>query len=559
MLEARRTIFWSGAYRVVVKDSLGNAIWTMDGISDLAYGAGLRADLASFTDGAKGAGLVGFGPTVSYGANTIGTFLQAIHARTAAEISAGVTPTNYSILPHTATGKFDLRRYGAAETYSAIVDDLPFWNTAISVINATANKTGDITGPVRTYRINGTLTISINVGIDFGPSSNGNSTQGMCLFSDTNLPILVFDTPAVSRFVSWANFTVCGTSVKAGTGTAKTSQHGITINNRGTWLNNVSIRACGGISLRVLDSNGAIISNVYASLGDGTAVVFDYLSSANVSPSVGFNVLINVIGSNCSGNGLHVISSDGRNTMLGCDFEQNTGVGRKFGSGVLGWTEYTGHSELNTGGSVVWDATSNYNEIGTIWGDSGGVEADPVNNGLIGNRIGGQKFASGGGGFNTQRVGPLMIGYGFAEYSAAANSAPNAIPFDDTPPQASGEGATRMSLTYVPKMAGTRLRIFGQVCMAISAGTYAIAAVFNNLFSATDAQSAEAVAVAADTLVVIPFSAEYTTTSTSSVNINVNIGSSSAATVYFNSTSTGRKFGAANKSFIRVEEFYGIP
>lgn len=54
-------IFWSGAYRVVVQDSLGNAVWTMDGVSNLGYDTDptLRADLASTTTGSEGARLIG--------------------------------------------------------------------------------------------------------------------------------------------------------------------------------------------------------------------------------------------------------------------------------------------------------------------------------------------------------------------------------------------------------------------------------------------------------------------------------------------------------------------
>lgn len=107
ILDARgeAPIFWSGAYRVVIQDSLGNAIWTMDGVADL-----LRADLASTTDATKGAALIGFNPALAYPAGSIGAFLVSIYGRSTAEIAAGVTPTNYNFF------EFNLLRYGADRT-----------------------------------------------------------------------------------------------------------------------------------------------------------------------------------------------------------------------------------------------------------------------------------------------------------------------------------------------------------------------------------------------------------------------------------------------------------
>lgn len=97
VLDARgeAVIFWNGAYRVRLEDNLGNTIWTVDGVAYLDPTTALLADLANFGTGTKGAGMVGFGPTVGYSANTIGSFLNSIYGRTAAEILAGVFPVNY--------------------------------------------------------------------------------------------------------------------------------------------------------------------------------------------------------------------------------------------------------------------------------------------------------------------------------------------------------------------------------------------------------------------------------------------------------------------------------
>ena len=76
------TIFWNGAYKVVLHDSADVAIWTVDGIAtpDVAGAAaavdsGIRADLANASVPAKGAGMSGF--TV----NAVGAAARTLYAR----------------------------------------------------------------------------------------------------------------------------------------------------------------------------------------------------------------------------------------------------------------------------------------------------------------------------------------------------------------------------------------------------------------------------------------------------------------------------------------------
>jgi hypothetical protein len=157
ILDARgeAPIFWSGAYRVVIQDSVGNAVWTMDGISDLSYGAGLRADLASQVDGTKGAGLVGYGPAVSYPAGTIGGFLGSVYGRTAAEILAGVTPTNFFYPPLTVD------RYGT-NSVQGTTDMRAAAQSAVDVANVAGGGTV-VFLPGNLYRLvcGGPTTLSI--------------------------------------------------------------------------------------------------------------------------------------------------------------------------------------------------------------------------------------------------------------------------------------------------------------------------------------------------------------------------------------------------------------
>lgn len=112
VLDARgeAVVFWSGAYRVRLEDNLGNTIWTVDGVSYVDSTATLIADLATFNNAAKGAGMVGFGPTVPYGANTVGGLLVQAFGPSPAEIARGVTPANYGYVWG------DINRYGTNTT-----------------------------------------------------------------------------------------------------------------------------------------------------------------------------------------------------------------------------------------------------------------------------------------------------------------------------------------------------------------------------------------------------------------------------------------------------------
>lgn len=83
ILDARgeATIFWNGAYKVVLRDALDNIIWTVDFIQDAnaaaaAYDAAIRADLLSVVNIAKGAGMSGYAASLLYAAGTVGAKLR---------------------------------------------------------------------------------------------------------------------------------------------------------------------------------------------------------------------------------------------------------------------------------------------------------------------------------------------------------------------------------------------------------------------------------------------------------------------------------------------------
>jgi hypothetical protein len=83
ILDARgeATIFWSGTYKVVLKDALDATIWTVDNVSDpgvldAAISAAIYAVLASYTVVGNGAGRIGYDKTLTYAANTIGDAMR---------------------------------------------------------------------------------------------------------------------------------------------------------------------------------------------------------------------------------------------------------------------------------------------------------------------------------------------------------------------------------------------------------------------------------------------------------------------------------------------------
>ncbi len=114
--------------------------------------ADLLAAVQAINDllGSAGPSLLAYTPTASYAAG-IGQFLNKIYARTADEVSAGVTPTNYEFPPG------DVRRYGAIGDDSTNNDSA--FNSARLVMAVTA---GELEFHPGTYRFASTQTWKIN-------------------------------------------------------------------------------------------------------------------------------------------------------------------------------------------------------------------------------------------------------------------------------------------------------------------------------------------------------------------------------------------------------------
>lgn len=174
ILDARgeATIFWSGAYRVIVQDSLGNVVIpAIDGISDANYqDVQLRADLLDATSAVKGADLVGFDASVAYTGQSVGGFLESIYKRTLAEISASVTPTNYWYPP----GYVD--RY-VTNTVPGTTDCAAGFSAAAQVANLLGCMVRwGITAP---YRCNSPINCTGISGVIFNDESGADASAGV--------------------------------------------------------------------------------------------------------------------------------------------------------------------------------------------------------------------------------------------------------------------------------------------------------------------------------------------------------------------------------------------
>jgi hypothetical protein len=443
--------------------------------------------------------------------------------QTKAEELVGIIPVNYAYAPG------DVRRYGAAHTYSASVNDLPFIEAAIASLGANG---GHFTGPARVYQIDGTLDIDTLVSPVFGPCNNGSASDGFVLFSDTDAPILRFNTTA-NRFVSWSNFAVVGT-----TGGGLTAQHGIVINSAGVRFSNWNVRACGGDGVVVEQCYGGSFRDAYISLCAGDGVRW--------AGNVGANKWDCVVCAANGGQGFNVDSADGSDHFDTCVSEQNGGAGWYFGTDVEGFTGIHCYSEQNTDGPVVYASASNKNHLHfNSWSDSGG-EPEPSNSGGSQNIWSGRKYLS-------TPIVPRLIQRAFKDLFAVETASVNAIPYDDTIPQSS-EGLSVDSLSITPIRTGDLLKVRAWGFFECPAGI-AIVTIFKN--SATDASFAKALGeVAANKPIAFDFEWQDSATAGSSVAYTLVVGCSAGGTVTFGGTGGSRRFGGVAFGGISIEEFW---
>lgn len=144
-------VFVSGDFSLSVRDLRGRLVIYAPSAADYAVAQQINsnaADFANEADAAKGANLFGYNPALAY-TDGLGQFLNYLHARTANEVSAGVTPTNY------AYHELDPRRYGAAGDTNGTTgngtDDSTAWRNLGLVLQQRGG--GVVRGGGKLYRV----------------------------------------------------------------------------------------------------------------------------------------------------------------------------------------------------------------------------------------------------------------------------------------------------------------------------------------------------------------------------------------------------------------------
>ena len=237
---------------------------------------------ASASDAALGAALVAYNPAQPY-ASGLGQFLNYQHARTAGEIAAGVTPTNYAYLPG------DVRRYGAVGDGTT--------NSSTAFANAIASS-DDVFVPGLTFRAS-------NLNLRSGVTIRGVGNTSRVRPVDSNdHGVITTDSGGAALFIKGVTIRdVCFFSDVATTAFSE-QKHLVTVNGAKDWM----------------------IENVRFEgfRGDGL-----YIGSGDIGGTERHNVNIKV--NNCTFDGVNndnrqgisVIDVDGL-TVENCDFLNTT-------------------------------------------------------------------------------------------------------------------------------------------------------------------------------------------------------------------------------------------
>ena len=269
----------------------------------------------------------------------------------------------------------NVMQYGAKG--DGIKDDLAAFRVAHDALGPTG---GILTGPQRTYRLGGTLTISNPVTIDFFNTTVAHYPgHGAILTSKENAPILEYR-GIWTRFIGLRNINILGRA----DGSAR-SQDGVVVNNGATTprlvaggvrMSNVSIFETGRYGLCVRNSYAGSYDNLYIQGCAHSGILIDTHCGANLwrgistvaNGSVGFNVS----------------SADGADLVIGLTSEQNQ-YGIVLDAGVSGWEFIGTHTEWNSKSPLLFKEKSNGNRVDFL-SRGGGNETTPLNRGGARNR-----------------------------------------------------------------------------------------------------------------------------------------------------------------------------
>lgn len=147
-----------------------------------------------------------------------------------------------------------------------------------------------------------------------------------------------------------------------------------------------------------------------------------------------------------------------------------------------------------------------------------------------------------------------VVAVSYAETATyVSTSSGTTIPVDDTTPL-STEGYQVTSVSHTPAASANQLIVEAQVSMEIALGATEITTVA--LFDGTTC--IQAIPFDADErLDTVTAAVRYTAGGTSSKTISVRVGRTSGGSIYINGRSTGRLYGGALKSWIKVTEVKG--
>lgn len=159
VLDARgeALIFWAGAYKVILKDALGNTIWTVDNVSGVS-----ATDLAS----SDGAGMIGFLYAAVYAPGTIGRWLQDLATSIGSTFIGFIQAGAGAIL---RTLQAELRDIVKPEQFGAIGDGVADDTASMLAALATLKTVNCTSGKI--YKLTGSLTVDL-----MKQSLNGNGS-----------------------------------------------------------------------------------------------------------------------------------------------------------------------------------------------------------------------------------------------------------------------------------------------------------------------------------------------------------------------------------------------
>lgn len=176
ILDARgeATVFWSGAYKVVLKDALDNTIWTVDNVQGV--------DPSTLTSSA-GAGLVGFLYAAVYAAGSIGKWLQDLALATGASFIGWLQAGAGAVL-RTVQAKLrdelNVKDFGAVANGAFVAGGAPSGTDNLAAFNATL--TAAVTLGITRVKASGVYYLSGKLTLPRGVILEGDGTAHLPIF-----------------------------------------------------------------------------------------------------------------------------------------------------------------------------------------------------------------------------------------------------------------------------------------------------------------------------------------------------------------------------------------